>query len=57
MEKKTDKGILSGVMNIVRSVGPFHPNPAINEAYMALRLLGMSEDETKIVLQEIITNQ
>jgi len=53
-EKQIEDKIPSAIMNIARSMGPFHPDPKINDAYIELRIAGVPEKETKELLNGII---
>ncbi len=47
--------LLKQIKNMVKSaMGPFSNNPKVDDAYVTLRLMGLSEDDAKEVIYKEI---
>ena len=55
IEGKINSPAFKACARLLESCGPFSNNPGINKAYITLRLLGFSAQETrKIISDEVV---
>ena len=57
IEKIIDFPAFSAMLNLTEHLGPFHPNPKIDKLYRCLRILGMSEEDTKKFIMDTMSTK
>jgi hypothetical protein len=49
---KINSPLFKEILQLTEHLGPFHSNPQIDKAYRTLRLLGVSEENTKKMIND-----
>jgi hypothetical protein len=57
LEEKINSPIFQSLLGITKHLGPFHPDPEWDKWYRTLRILGLSQKETKEILNAEIARR